>query len=94
MPKEKLIFECSEDFIVGEIFSHADIPSEIEDEHDPAALDQTSILEVLENAADYVDDIAFDGGPGMSDSYFKVYALDEVEFRKKLTAGLIALLKS
>ena len=93
MPVDKPILEFEEDHLAGEVCSFADIPDKYHDEDYVANLDHYEARDALEECADYVSDDVFDGPPGMSGSYYKVYAQDSEDFKKKLTTKLLALFK-
>lgn len=93
MAEEKLIMEFSEDDLRGELFAFADIPAKWHEGDFISELNRSDILEALDESASYVDIDSFeDGGPGMSDNYYKVYAYDKATFRQKLTEKLMTLL--
>ena len=93
MSKEKIVLEFATDSLRGELFSYADIPEKWHEGDFIAELDHNDLLTVLNETADHVEDTEFEGGPGMSDNYYKVYAIDEAAFRSKLTEKLLKLLK-
>jgi hypothetical protein len=93
MPEQDPILEFEVDSLRDELFDFADIPKKWHEGDYIAELDHYSILEALNESADYVDEDVFeDGGPGMSGAYYKVYAADESTFKRKLTKKLLALL--
>ena len=92
MTKEKLILEFSDDNMREELFSFADIPEKWFKEDFIVELDHYEILDALEDVASHVSDDEFEGGPGMSGHYYKVYAYDLNSFKKALTKKLMELL--
>jgi len=93
--KDRPVLEFEEDFLRGELFSFAEIPEKWQEGDYIAELDHYEILDALNESADYVDEEVFeDGMPGMSGTYYKVYAADVQAFRSKLTNRLLLLLES
>jgi len=93
MKEENCIIGCDEEALRGEVFYFADIPECWEEGDFIAELDHYDILDILCETADYVDsDVFEDGMPGMSGAYYKVYAADVKQFKRKLSEGLISLL--
>ena len=93
MADDKPILEFEQDTLLGSVCSLADIPDKYYDDDYIENLDYYEVRDALEETADYVDEDVFDGPPGMSGSYYKVYAQDGENFKKKLTAKLLVLLK-
>ena len=93
MKEENYIFGSEEVALRGEAFYFADIPECWEEGDFIAELYHADILDVLCETADYVDSGVFDGDmPGSCGAYYKVYAADVNEFKRKLSEGLISLL--
>ena len=93
MPDDKPILEFEEDSLVGEVCYFADLPDKYYDgDYEYIEnLNHYEARDALEETADYVDEDVFDGPSGMSGSYYKVYAQDSEDFKKKLTAQLLVL---
>ncbi len=95
MKEEEPILEFGEDFLRGKLFSFAEIPDYWHEGDFIPELDTYEILDALNDTADFVDEDVFeDGMPGMSGSYYKVYAANPEGFRGKLTIRLLQLLES
>ena len=92
-PEEKIVLEFSTDNMRGAVFSYADIPAHWFEGDHIAGLDHNAIMDVIYESADLVTDEEFEGGPGMSDTYYQVHAKDEKAFRARLSVGLIKLLE-
>ena len=92
MAKEKLILEFGDDNMKEVLFSFADIPEKWFDGDFIVELDHYAILDVVDDVASHVNDEEFEGGPGVSGHYYKVYAYDLNSFRKALTKRLMELL--
>lgn len=91
--KKKTILEFSDDDMRGKLFAFSDIPEKWHEGDFISELDHSDILDVLNETADQVDETMFEGGPGMSDNYYKVYATDKALFRSRLTKKLLELLE-
>jgi hypothetical protein len=85
MKVKDLVFECSDDSLTGKVLSHVKLPPTLKKPQYLESLTMSEILEALHKSADYVDEDQFDGPPGMSDTYYKVYAKRKLDFRKKLS---------
>jgi hypothetical protein len=95
MNERDTVLEFEEDFLHLEPFSFAEIPDRWHEGDYIANLDGHEILNALYEAADYVDEEVFeDGPPGMSGTYYKVYAEDVESFRVELTKHLLLLLEN
>ena len=89
----ELFFECSDDLILGKIFSYANIPEHYREGDQIANLNTDDVMDALNKADAAVDEDTFDEGmPGMSGTFYKVYVKDETVFRAKLTDVLLKLL--
>ena len=93
MPDDKPILEFEEEHLAVEVCYFADLPDKYYDDDYVANLDHYEARDALQECADYVSDDMFDGPPGMSGAYYKVYAQDSEGFKKKLTTKLLALFK-
>ncbi|MBP83272.1 MAG: hypothetical protein CMO61_05430 [Verrucomicrobiales bacterium] len=95
MPEENPILEFEEDSLRGKLFNFAEIPEKWHEGDYIAELDHYSILEALNESAEGVDvDVFEDGGPGISGSFYSVYATDVATFKLKLTQKLLGLLQA
>jgi hypothetical protein len=92
MNAKDLVFECSDDFLRVEVLSRVTLPPKLRKEQYLEELTHGEILEALHEAADHVQEEQFDGPPGMSDGYYKVYAKRRPEFRKKLSRQIADLI--
>ena len=85
MADDEPILEFEEEQLTGAACSFADIPDKYYDDDSIAYLDHYEVRDALEESADYVDEDAFEGPPGMSGAHYKVYAQDS-DLLKKLGA--------
>lgn len=92
MKAKDLVFECSDDFLLGEVLSRVTLPPKLKKAQYLEELTKSEILDSLHEAADFVLEDNFDGPPGLSDTYYKVYAKRRMEFRKKLSHQIADLI--
>jgi len=91
---DKPVLTFSDDSLKAEVFGYADIPQKWHDGDYMSEVDHYAIVNAVYETASYVSEDEFDGPPGMSDNYYKVYADCESEFRTALSAMLIKLLEA
>jgi len=91
---DKPVLTFSDDSLKAEVFGYADIPQKWHDGDYMSEVDHYAIVNAVYETASYVSEDEFDGPPGMSDNYYKVYADCESEFRTALSAMLLKLLEA
>jgi len=94
MAEEILVLEFSDDNIHGEVFGFASIPDRWWEGDDITEVDHLDIIVAVIDSSAHLEEDEFEGGPGMSDTYYKVYAHDKEKFRSELTAALLELLEA
>lgn len=94
MKAERPVLEFEDDFLRRKVFNFADIPKAWHEGDFLAELDTYEILEALTESADFVEKDTFeDGMPGMSGTFYRVFAEDTERFRRELTTVLLKLLE-
>ena len=91
---DKPVLTFSDDSLIAEVFGYADIPEKWWDGDYMSEVDHYAIVNAVYETASYVSEDEFDGPPGMSANYYKVYADCESEFRTALSAMLLKLLEA